>query len=191
MLWIGRHPLYIGPVHFAETTSRSTIPVNLLWEKNTVPTEKKTSWKVRIIKETNRARTAGLSITRTSIHRGWDWEKKLRTNIGRINEFVSWAINLGAIAFLSLFWTPIVILPLFSSTLCFYLYFFKMKVQFTPTLWIACNGVKKVDWWQVCPSEYCVFAPISNPNYDFTPTFFHFVFLPLLFQNEGSVYPNS
>ena len=35
------------------------------------------------------------------------------------------------------------------------------------------------------------FAPISNLNCDFTSTFFHIVFLPLLFQNEGSVYPNS
>ena len=90
-------------------------------------------------------------------------------------------LNNGAIAFLPLFWTSIVILPPFSSTLCFYLCFSKTKVQFTPTPWTVGNGVKKVDRWQVCPSEYCVFAPISNPNCDFTPTFFHFVFLPLLF----------
>ena len=51
--------------------------------------------------------------------------------------------------------------------------------------------LKKVDRWQVCPSEYYVFASISNPNCDFTLTFFHFVFLPLFFQNEGSVYSNS
>ena len=38
---------------------------------------------------------------------------------------------------------------------------------------------------------YCVLAPILNPNCDFTPIFFHFVFLPLLFQNEGLVYPYS
>ena len=38
---------------------------------------------------------------------------------------------------------------------------------------------------------YCVFAPILNPNCDFTLIFFHFVFLPLLFQNKGSVYPYS
>ena len=38
---------------------------------------------------------------------------------------------------------------------------------------------------------YCVLAPILNLKCDFTPTFFHFVFLPLFFQNEGSVYPNS
>ena len=97
----------------------------------------------------------------------------------------------GAIAFLPLFWTPIVILSLFSSTLCFYPCFSKTKVQFTPTPWITGNGVKKVERWRVCPSKYYVFAPISNPNCDFTSTFFHFVFLPLLFQNEGSVYPNS
>jgi len=38
---------------------------------------------------------------------------------------------------------------------------------------------------------YCVLAPILNPNYDFIPIFFYFVFLPLLFQNKGSVYPYS
>ena len=43
-----------GPVRFAEKTSRNTVPVDLLWEKNTVPAEK-TSWKVRIIREANRA----------------------------------------------------------------------------------------------------------------------------------------
>ena len=83
-----------------------------------------------------------------------------------------------AIALLSLFWISIVIYFCFSKT----------NVQFTPTPWTACNGVKKVERWQVCPSEYYVFAPISNPNCDCTPTFFHFVFLPLLFQNEASMY---
>jgi len=38
---------------------------------------------------------------------------------------------------------------------------------------------------------YCVLALILNPNCDFTLIFFHFVFLSLLFQNEGSVYPYS
>ena len=38
---------------------------------------------------------------------------------------------------------------------------------------------------------YWVLGPILNLNCDFTPIFFHFVFLPLLFQNEGSVYPYS
>ena len=41
-----------GPVHFAEKTSRNTVLADLLWEKNTVPTEK-TSWKRRIIREAN------------------------------------------------------------------------------------------------------------------------------------------
>ena len=45
----------IGPVRFAEKTSRNTVPTNLLWEKNIVPAEK-TSWKKWIIRETNRAR---------------------------------------------------------------------------------------------------------------------------------------
>ena len=30
-----------GPVHFAEKTSRNTVPDDLLWEKNTVPAKKK------------------------------------------------------------------------------------------------------------------------------------------------------
>jgi len=30
------------PVRLAEKTSRNTVPANLLWEKNTVPSEKKT-----------------------------------------------------------------------------------------------------------------------------------------------------
>jgi len=32
--------LVLGPVRFAEKTNRNTVPVDLLWEKNTVPTEK-------------------------------------------------------------------------------------------------------------------------------------------------------
>jgi len=32
----------------------------------------------------------------------------------------------------------------------------------------------------------CVFTPILNFNCDFTSTFFHFAFLPLLFGNEAS-----
>ena len=35
----------------------------------------------------------------------------------------------------------------------------------------------------------CVIAPVLNFNYDFTLTFFHFAFLPLLFGNEASLYP--
>ena len=34
---------------------------------------------------------------------------------------------------------------------------------------------------------YCVLASILNPNCNFTSIFFHFVVLPLLFQNEGSL----
>jgi len=30
----------IGPVRFAEKTSRNIVPADLLWEKNTVPAEK-------------------------------------------------------------------------------------------------------------------------------------------------------
>ena len=30
----------IGPVRFAEKTSRNTVPADLLWEKNIVPAEK-------------------------------------------------------------------------------------------------------------------------------------------------------
>ena len=44
----------ISPVRFPEKISRNAIPANLLWEKNTVPTEK-TSWKVRIIRQANMA----------------------------------------------------------------------------------------------------------------------------------------
>ena len=40
---------HIGPV---EKTNRNTVPADLLWEKNTVLTEK-TSWKRRIIREAN------------------------------------------------------------------------------------------------------------------------------------------
>jgi len=46
------HITSIGPVRFAE--SRNTIPTDLLWEKNTDPA-KKTSWKVLIIREANKA----------------------------------------------------------------------------------------------------------------------------------------
>ena len=48
VLW--RH----GPVRFAEQTSRNTVQPDLSWEKNTAPAEK-TSWKVRIIRQANRA----------------------------------------------------------------------------------------------------------------------------------------
>ena len=44
-----------GPVRFVEKTSRNTVPVDLLWKKNTVPA-RKTSWKRRIIREANRAK---------------------------------------------------------------------------------------------------------------------------------------
>jgi len=37
----------------------------------------------------------------------------------------------------------------------------------------------------------CVFTPVLNSNCDFTPTFFDFAFLPLLFANEHSFYPYS
>jgi len=37
----------------------------------------------------------------------------------------------------------------------------------------------------------CVLTPVLNLNCDFTPTFFHFAFLPLLFGNEASFYPYS
>jgi len=46
--------LYLGPDRFAEKTNRSTVPADLLWEKNTVPAEK-TNYKRRIIREANRA----------------------------------------------------------------------------------------------------------------------------------------
>jgi len=36
----------------------------------------------------------------------------------------------------------------------------------------------------------CVLTPVLNLNCDFTPTFFHFTFLPL-FGNEASFYPYS
>jgi len=49
----------LGPVRFAEKTSRNTVPANLVWEKNTVPTEK-TSWKERIITQANRTLVARL-----------------------------------------------------------------------------------------------------------------------------------
>lgn len=35
--------------------------------------------------------------------------------------------------------------------------------------------------------DYCIFAPILIPNYDFTLTYFHFAFLPLLLGNKTSV----
>ena len=38
---------------------------------------------------------------------------------------------------------------------------------------------------------YCVFTPVLNSNCDFTPIFFDFAFLPLLFANEHSFYPYS
>ena len=41
-------------IRFAEKRSRNIIPIDLLWEKNIIPT-KKISWKVRIIREANRA----------------------------------------------------------------------------------------------------------------------------------------
>ena len=41
-----------GPIRFAEKTSQNIISADLLWEKNTVPTEK-TSWKKQIIREAN------------------------------------------------------------------------------------------------------------------------------------------
>ena len=37
--------------------------------------------------------------------------------------------------------------------------------------------------------DYCVLAPILTLNCDFTLTFSHFAFLPLLFHYEASVYP--
>ena len=46
--------LPIGLVCFAEKTSRNTVPADLLREKNTV-SSKKTSSKVRIIREANSA----------------------------------------------------------------------------------------------------------------------------------------
>jgi len=44
----------VGPVRFAEKTSRNTVSDDLLWEKKTIPA-KKTSWKIRIIRQANRA----------------------------------------------------------------------------------------------------------------------------------------
>ena len=59
----GSHPLLVrsktyvddGPIRFAEKTSQNIVLDDLLWEKNTVPAEKKTPWKVRITREANRA----------------------------------------------------------------------------------------------------------------------------------------
>ena len=48
------HMPHIGPVRFVEKTSQNTVPVDLLWEKNTVSAEK-ISWKVRITTEANRS----------------------------------------------------------------------------------------------------------------------------------------
>ena len=45
---------WIGPVRFAGKTSRNTVLADLSWEKNIVPV-KKISWKVRIIRQTNKA----------------------------------------------------------------------------------------------------------------------------------------
>ena len=50
IIWLLTH---YGHVRFVEKTSRNTVPVDLLWEKNTVSAEK-TSWKRRIIREANR-----------------------------------------------------------------------------------------------------------------------------------------
>ena len=44
----------VGHVYFAKKTSQNTVPIDLLWEKHAVPVEK-ISWKVRIIRQTNRA----------------------------------------------------------------------------------------------------------------------------------------
>ena len=46
--------LEYGPIRFAQKISRNTVPVDLLWEENTVLTEK-TIWKRRIIREANMA----------------------------------------------------------------------------------------------------------------------------------------
>jgi len=35
----------------------------------------------------------------------------------------------------------------------------------------------------------CVFAPVLNPNCDFTPILFHFAFLPLLFGKKPRFTP--
>ena len=49
----------------------------------------------------------------------------------------------GAIAFLPLFWTTIVILPSLSFTLHFYLYCLETKPHSTPTMSTAHNSVKE------------------------------------------------
>ena len=37
----------------------------------------------------------------------------------------------------------------------------------------------------------CALAPVLNLNCDFTPTFSHFIFLPVMFGNEEPFYPYS
>jgi hypothetical protein len=39
-------------------------------------------------------------------------------------------------------------------TLQFYPHFMKMKLQFTPTPWTTCNGVKDVETRPICPYQY-------------------------------------
>ena len=104
----------LGPVCFAEKTSRNTVPADLLWEKNIISV-KKTSWKVHIIREANKGHVVwsvlypnkrscgdGNGINRVqawdppTVYTWWCMRRRLAPNIGGMQHtdtvpVISWA----------------------------------------------------------------------------------------------------